>query len=945
MIRDILEIIRDFILDKLKSRLFYITLFFICLFGVLVYRLFNLQIVNGEKYQSSFQYKSLKTVAVKATRGNIYDCNGNLLAYNESCYNLSFTSDADLSELAEKMDMTENEVRNEIVYKTILILEQNGDSLSVDLPIQIDSGGNLEFNISGAQLNTFYMNVFGASSVDNLKDEQKNASARYVFDYMKSDELFNVSDSYSDAYALKILAVRYEVWMNRYQQYMTVDIADNISKESYAAIMENADTLLGMDVSIESNRVYNDAEYFAHIIGYIGNISTEELEEYNAKLGEDEQYSANDMVGKLGLEQSYESELRGQDGYQKMYVDNMGKVLEVIENTDTVAGNDVYLTLDSDLQKYCYNALEQELSSIILTNLKNVTSSSEKEDIPITEVYSAMFENNIIDIDALSAANATDTEKAVYSTYLSSKQYTLTNLSDILKTSHTPLYNLSDQYREYMEFICETLSEKNVYSSSLVDKQSETYLSYAANEISLYDYLKYCISQGLIDISDIETDSSYYDTDEIYDVVADYVLKELEDDTDFDKLIFKYMILSGEITGSQVIYLLYDQGVLNSTTDEDYDTFNSGVISSYEFMYRKIQKLEITPAMLALDPCSGSIVVTDTETGQIKAMVSYPSYDNNKLTNSIDDEYYAQITEDKTTPMYNRATMQRTAPGSTYKMLVASAGLGEGVINTGSIITDYGAFTKISPSPSCWLRGGHGSLGLASAIEVSCNGFFYEIGYELATNSSGEYEDALGIDILQKYDALYGLDRKSGVEIEEIEPHVSDSDAVRSSIGQGTNSYAPVQLARYVTTVANEGSCYDLTLIDSVKDVEGRTVYESDNVAVSTVDLTANDWSVIKQGMRQMVRDHTSSLALINQINVEVAGKTGTAEEDTTRPDHALFVSFAPYDDPEVTVTCVIPHGYTSGNAEELAGMVYAYMYDPNKLSTMEITGNNQMSD
>lgn len=945
MIRDILEIVKDFIVEKLKSRLFYVTLFFLCLFGVLVYRLFYLQIVNGEKYQSNFQYKSQKTVSVKATRGKIYDCNGKLLAYNKSSYNLSFTSNADLSEAAAKKDTTENELRNEIVYKTILILEQNGDSLSVDLPIKLDSSGDMKFTISGAQLNTFYMNVFGASSVDSLDDKQKNATAREVFDYMKSDELFNVSNEYSDAYALKILAVRYEVWLNRYQQYMTVDIANNISQQSYAAIMENKDTLLGMDVNIESNRVYNDAEYFAHIIGYIGNISNEEMEEYNSKLDEDQQYSANDMVGKLGLEQSYEEQLRGVDGFQKMYVDNMGKVLEVIDSKDSVAGNDIYLTIDSDLQKYCYNALEKELSYIILTNLKNTNYAAEKEDIPITDVYSALFENNIIGIKALNAANATDSEKTVYNTFVSSKQYTLSNLADILKNSHTELYNLSDQYKDYMEFICETLSADGIYDSSSVDKESQTYNDYVNNKISLYEYLKYCISQGTINIKDIQAESDYYDTDEIYDVVVDYVLKEFEDDTDFDKLVFKYMILSGEITGSQVIYLLYDQGVLNSTTDEDYDAFTSGTIGGYEFMYRKIKKLEITPAMLALDPCSGSIVVTDPSNGTVRAVATYPSYDNNKLTNVIDPDYYAKITEDKTTPMYNRATMQRTAPGSTYKMLVAAAGLQEGVIDVGSAITDYGTFSKVVPSPACWLRSGHGTLGLAEAIEVSCNGYFFEVGYRLATDSKGVYQDAQGIDKLQKYASLFGLDRKSGVEIEEMDPHVSDTDAVRSSIGQGTNNYTPVQLARYVTTIANEGNCYNLTLINQIKNVDGRVVYESDNVPENKVDLTSSQWAVIKQGMRQMVRDHTSSSALINQINVEVAGKTGTAEEDTTRPDHALFVSFAPYDNPEVSVTCVIPHGYTSGNAEELAGMIYAYMYDPEKLDTLDITGNNQMSD
>lgn len=945
MLRDILEVVKDFIVEKLKSRLFYVTLFFLCLFGILVYRLFDLQIVNGEKYQSSFQYKSLKTVSVKATRGKIIDCNGKLLAYNEASYNLSFTSNADLTEAAAAKDMTVNELRNEIVYKTILILEKNGDSLSVELPIKLDSKGNMKFTISGAQLNTFYMNVYGASSVDDLKDSEKNATAREVFDYMKSDELFNVSQDYSDAYVLKILAVRYEVWLNRYQQYMTVDIANNISQESYAAITENMDTLLGMDVSIESNRVYNDSVYFSHIIGYIGNISTEEMDEYNAKLDDDQKYSSNDMVGKLGLEQTYEEQLRGVDGSQKMYVDNMGKVIEMIDQTESVAGNDIYLTLDSDLQKYCYNAIEKELASIILTNMKNVTSSTDKEDIPITEVYSALFDNNIIDIKALNAANATDTERNVYDTFVSSKQYTIDNLTDILKNSHTELYNLSDQYKDYMEFICETLSSKGIYDSSSVDKDSDVYNNYINDKLSLYEYLKYCISQGVINIKDIDTSSDYYDTDEIYDVVVDYVLKEFEDDSDFDKLIFKYMILSGEITGSQVIYLLYDQGILNSTTDEDYEAFTSGVLGGYEFMYRKIKKLEITPAMLALDPCSGSIVVTDPSTGDVKAMAVYPSYDNNRLTNVIDSDYYDKITQDKTTPMYNRATMQRTAPGSTYKMLVAAAGLKEGAIDVGSVITDYGTFSKVTPSPACWLRSGHGTLGLAEAIEVSCNGFFFEVGYRLATDSNGVYQDAQGIDTLQKYASLFGLDQKSGVEIEEMDPHVSDTDAVRSSIGQGTNNYAPVQLARYVTTIANEGNCYNLTLVNEIKNVDGRTVYASDNVPVNKVELSDTQWGVIKQGMRLMVSDHTSPSALINQINVNVAGKTGTAEEDTTRPDHALFVSFAPYENPEVSVTCVIPHGYTSGNAEELAGMVYAYMYDPDKLDTLDVTGNNQISD
>ncbi|MGN0395693.1 MAG: penicillin-binding transpeptidase domain-containing protein, partial [Coprococcus sp.] len=816
-----------------------------------------------------------------------------------------------------------------------------------ELPIKMNKQGEMEFTISGSTLNTFLINVYGVSSVDLLKDEEKNATARQVFDYMRGPDLFNISEIYSDEYALKILSVRYEIWLNRFQQYMSVVIASDVSEESYAAIMENSDELLGMNVNVESIRVYNDAVYFSHIIGYIGNISTEELEEYNNNLDKDSQYNSNDMVGKMGLEKQFESELRGMDGYQKMYVDNMGKVLEVIESNDSRAGNDIYLTIDSDLQKYCYNALERELANIILSHMVNTTSSTDYEDITIIDIYNSLFDNNIISISQLNDAAATENEKQVYNTFLNAKKYTLSQLDDILNVSHTPLYQLSAEYQDYMEFICETLSKNNIYDTSVLDKDNDaTYKAYIANEISLCEFLKYAISKGAINLDSISTESDYYDTDEIYDVVTAYILEEFEKDTSFDKHVFKYMLLSGEITGAQVINLLFDQGVLNTATDEDYEEFSAGVISNYEFMYRKIKKLEITPAMMALDPCSGSIVVTDPDTGDVKALVVYPGYDNNRLTNEIDEEYYKKVTEDKTTPMYNRATMQRTAPGSTFKPLSTVAGLSENVISLGSVIQTTGSFDKITPSPHCWIYpGSHGTIGIASAIENSCNCFFYEVGYRLATDGNGEYNDKQGIDKLKKYASLFGFDAVSGIELPELEPQISDNDIVRSSIGQGTNNYTPVQLAKYVTTIANEGTCYDLSIINQIKDIDGNIVKSGENSIHSTVELSDSEWNTIKQGMRQVVSNHTASTALINQINVNVAGKTGTAQEDKTRPDHGLFISFAPYEDPEVSVTCVIPHGYSSGNAEELAAMVYAYMYDPEALNTTEITGNNQVSD
>ena len=572
--------------------------------------------------------------------------------------------------------------------------------MSVSLPLKLTSKG-FEFTVSGNTLNTFLMNVYGASSVDSLTEEQASSTADDIFKYMRGKDLFNISETYSDEAALKILAVRYEIWLNRYQQYMSVQLADGISEESYAAIKENSDELLGMEVSVESHRVYNDSVYFAQIIGYIGNISNEELEKYNETLDDSEKYSANDMVGKMGLESEFESYLRGKDGYQKMYVDNMGKVIEVIDSKDPVAGNDIYLTIDSDLQKYCYNALETEIASILLAHIKNVTTSTDKDDIPITDVYFALFDNNVISIDDLAAKDASELEQSVNSYFQSAKQNTLSRLDDILNVSHTPLHDLTLQYQDYMEFICEQLSEMGIYNPSKIDKSDAAYVSYINNSISLCEYLKYAISQGAIDISGISTKSDYYDTDEIYNVLTEYILKEFENNTSFDKLVFKYMIISGELTGSQVINLLYDQGILNMATDADYSDYKAGVMGSYDFICKKIKNLEITPAMLALDPCSGSIVVTNPNNGTVKAMTSYPSYDNNRLTNMIDADYYSKITTDKTTPMYSRATMQQTAPGSTFKMITAFAGMNEGVIGVNDVIQTKGYFDKTETPAKC----------------------------------------------------------------------------------------------------------------------------------------------------------------------------------------------------------------------------------------------------
>ena len=342
----------------------------------------------------------------------------------------------------------------------------------------------------------------------------------------------------------------------------------------------------------------------------------------------------------------------------------------------------------------------------------------------------------------------------------------------------------------------------------------------------------------------------------------------------------------------------------------------------------------------------------DPNTGKVKAMVSYPSYDNNKFANSVDSEYFAKINSNSASPFLNRATQQKTAPGSTYKMVSATAALEEGVIDPGSTVTDHVVFDKINPSPKCWSTYSHGTINVSQAIQHSCNYFFYEMGYRLSGLSGTAVNNERGLKKLEKYADKYGLTDLSGVELTEAQPHVSDSDAVRSAIGQGTNSYTPVQLSRYVSTISNGGTCYDLTLVDKVADSSQNNKIKNNKAKVrNELDIKSSTLNAIRRGM-YMVVNNGSLKSVFQKVPVKVAGKTGTAQISANEPNHALFVSYAPYDSPKISVTVVMPNAFTSSNAASLASNVYQYYFDEKarkkllkKSATSPVSNSGRVAD
>ena len=190
--------------------------------------------------------------------------------------------------------------------------------------------------------------------------------------------------------------------------------------------------------------------------------------------------------------------------------------------------------------------------------------------------------------------------------------------------------------------------------------------------------------------------------------------------------------------------------------------------------------------------------------------------------------------------------------------------------------------------------------------------------------TDGNFSENRSLSVLQKYASEIGLDKKTGIEITESAPHVSDSYAVPSYIGQGTNAYTTSQLARYATAIATSGNVYDLTLLDRQTDSKGNTLKKYEPDIINTVDVSQNVWDDIHDGMYRVVQIHRQ----FDGLGVDVAGKTGTAEVNVYHPNHGMFVGYAPASDPEYAIAVRIENGYASGNACLAADDIFKYIFE-----------------
>ena len=358
-----------------------------------------------------------------------------------------------------------------------------------------------------------------------------------------------------------------------------------------------------------------------------------------------------------------------------------------------------------------------------------------------------------------------------------------------------------------------------------------------------------------------------------------------------------------------------------------------------EVLASNLQKIQSGGFGRAYAATASSCVVMDVRTGDILAMANVPTYNPQDFVGGISTENWNKYINDSAKPLVNKAIQNSYSPGSIFKMVTAIAGLETGAINSNTRINDTGVYNKYPDSPkNCWYytdyHRGHGWLNVSQAIQKSCNYFFYETA------------DRIGIDVLDQYATYFGLGKKTGVELlgetdgvlasreskSKLHPDSQNwnpGDTLNAGIGQGDNEFSPLQMAKYISMLANGGKNVDVSIVKTIRNVDGSEVSKDDInnfvnqklglEAESTENLNINpqNLQVILEGMRSVTDEQGTASSVFQNFEISVGGKTGSAEAPGNKVN-AWFAGFAPFENPEIAVVVMVEnggHGYYAGEA------------------------------
>lgn len=449
---------------------------------------------------------------------------------------------------------------------------------------------------------------------------------------------------------------------------------------------------------------------------------------------------------------------------------------------------------------------------------------------------------------------------------------------------------------------------------------------------------------GKIKEEEYNAQKDIYDMDDIVGKTGtEYLFEEQLRGEDGEKQV--EMSVDGTITGEYVsknaiagsdIVLTIDSNLQKVTQDALENCINKIKSGGFGKIY---------------DAQGGAAVVMNVNTGEVLATASYPTFEPQWFVGGISQENWAYLRDDQRHPQLNKSIQSAYEPGSTFKMVTAIAGLESGAITQKEKINDIGVYKKYNLEKKCWYytsyHRGHGYLNVTQALQHSCNYFFYETG------------DRMGIDTLAKYALHFGLGKKTGIELPSEKSGALASKAVNgpgdvlnAAIGQGDNSFTPMQIAKYISSIANGGNVVNPTIIKSVLNSDGTEVpkeeikkYTNEKLGIEEnddgINISAENINIAREGMRMAASEAGgTAYNVFKKFNIEVAGKTGSAEagKDKNGNDlvNAWFVCFAPFDKPEVAVVVMIENGGHGNYAAEVARDVLTQYFGMNESSSVD---------
>lgn len=355
------------------------------------------------------------------------------------------------------------------------------------------------------------------------------------------------------------------------------------------------------------------------------------------------------------------------------------------------------------------------------------------------------------------------------------------------------------------------------------------------------------------------------------------------------------------------------------------------------------QFLQVRAEQLLADQ-AGSAVAVDPSTGQVLAMASSPSFDQNAFISGMSHETWNALISDPSHPLENKAIQAEYPPASTYKIIAAAAGLEEGVIDESTSFFCPGFLKFGNRTYRCWKKWGHGEVGIFKAISQSCDVYFYKVGQEL------------GVDRLAWYARAFGLGEPTGVDLDHEGSGLVPTAQWKKSrvgiswqkgetlsvvIGQGFNLTTPLQMAMVAAAVGNGGTRYRPKIVKTIRTADGKAVYESVPEVVGRLPISEKTLGLVREGLFMAVNDRRGTAWRSRLEGVVMCGKTGTAQvvgrrddaaegDDESEPikDHAWFVAYAPQENPRIAVAVIIEHGEhgSSAAAPVAAEMIRFYL-------------------